>query len=103
VKKILITLTAVVMLSGAAMANDIKDLNDKLLDIEARIDKCLDTKDKAVCGDFMIENPMLSEVLGNEDFAKLLMTSKCQVGTKCYSTNARLLTKTLQASLIITQ
>ena len=61
----------------------------------------MDTKDKDICMDFMIENPMMLEILGNEDFAKLLSTSKCQVGTKCGATNARLLSKTLQASSLV--
>ena len=51
--------------------------------------------------DFMTENPMMLEILGNEDFAKLLSTSKCQVGTKCGATNARILSKTLQASSLV--
>jgi hypothetical protein len=89
------------MFCNAGYAKDIKKLNKKLLEIEARLDKCLDTKDKDICMDFMIENPMMLEILGNEDFAKLLSTSKCQVGTKCGATNARLLSKTLQASSLV--
>ena len=89
------------MWCNVGVAEGIKELNKKLLEIEARLDKCLDTKDKDICMDFMIENPMMLEILGNEDFAKLLSTSKCQVGTKCGATNARILSKTLQASSLV--
>jgi hypothetical protein len=89
------------MICNNGYAKDIKKLNKKLLEIEARLDKCLDTKDKDICMDFMTENPMMLEILGNEDFAKLLSTSKCQVGTKCGATNARILSKTFQASSLV--
>ena len=36
-----------------------------------------------------------------EKLRKLLSTSKCQVGTKCGATNARILAKTLQASSLV--
>ena len=100
-KKLSLYIFLVLMWCNVGFASDIKKLNKKLLEIEARLDKCLDTKDKDICMDFMTENPMLLEILGNEDFAKLLSTSKCQVGTKCGATNARILSKTLQASSLV--
>ena len=36
-----------------------------------------------------------------EDFAKLLSTSKCQVGTKCGATNYRILSKTFQLESLL--
>jgi hypothetical protein len=89
------------MFCNVVFANDIKKLNKKLLEIEARLDVCLDTKDKDICMKFMMDNPLLLEIFGNEGFAKLLSTSKCQVGTKCGATNARILAKTLQASSLV--
>ena len=35
---------------------------------------------------------------GNESFGKLLLSSACEIGTKCGATNARILSKTLKAS-----
>ena len=89
------------MFCNVAFANDIKKLNKKLLEIEAKLDECLETKDKDICIKFMTDNPILLEILGNEDFAKLLSSRKCQVGTKCGATNARILAKTFQASLLV--
>ena len=100
-KKLSLYIFLVLMWCNVGVAESIKELNKKLLQIEERLDKCLDTKDKDICMDFMTENPMLLEILGNEDFAKLLSTSKCQVGTKCGATNARILSKTLQASSLV--
>ena len=100
-KKLLSIIVLGWLLSGNAYANDIKKLNKKLLEIEARLDLCLDTKNKDVCVKFMTDNPFLLEIFGNENFAKLLSTSKCQIGTKCGSTNARILAKTLQASSLV--
>ena len=36
------------MFCNVVFANDIKKLNKKLLEIEARLDVCLDTKDKSL-------------------------------------------------------
>ena len=101
-KKLFSTILVLGLLfSGNANANDIKKLNKELLEIEARLDLCLDTKNKDICIKFMTDNPLLLEIFGNEDFAKLLSTSKCQIGTKCGATNARILAKTLQASSLV--
>ena len=100
-KKLLSIIVLGLLLGGNAYANDIKKLNKKLLEIEARLDLCLDTKNKDICIKFMTDNPLLLEIFGNEDFAKLLSTSKCQIGTKCGATNARILAKTLQASSLV--
>jgi len=101
-KKLFSTILVIcLLLSGNAYANDIKKLNKKLLEIEARLDLCLDTKNKDICVKFMTDNPLLLEIFGNENFTKLLSTSKCQVGTKCGATNARILAKTLQASSLV--
>ena len=89
------------MWCNVGFANDIIKLNKKLLEIEARLDTCLDTKDKDICMKFATENPIMLEILGNEDFAKLLSTSKCQVGTKCGATNYRILSKTFQLESLL--
>ena len=79
-KKLFSTILVLGLLfSGNANANDIKKLNKELLEIEARLDLCLDTKNKDICIKFMTDNPLLLEIFGNEDFAKLLSTSKCQI------------------------
>ena len=100
-KKLLSIIVLGLLFSGNANANDIKKLNKELLEIEARLDLCLDTKNKDICVKFMTDNPLLLEIFGNENFAKLLSTSKCQVGNKCGATNARILAKTLQASSLV--
>ena len=89
------------LLSGNAYANGIKELNKKLLEIEKRIDICLSTKDKDICGKFALENPFLLEIFGNADFAKLLSSSKCEIGTKCAAINARLAAKMFQLQAIV--
>jgi hypothetical protein len=89
------------MWCNVGFASEAGGIREPGTDEKSRLDKCLDTKDKDICMDFMIENPMMLEILGNEDFAKLLSTSKCQVGTKCGATNARILSKTLQASSLV--
>ena len=60
-KKLSLYVFLVLMFCNAGYAKDIKKLNKKLLEIEARLDKCLDTKDKDICMDFMTENPMMSQ------------------------------------------
>ena len=89
------------LLGGNGYANGIKELNKKLLEIEKRIDICLSTKDKDICGKFALENPFLLEIFGNADFAKLLSSSKCEIGTKCAATNARLAAKMFQLQAIV--
>ena len=88
------------LLSGNAYANDINQLNNKLLEIETKFDVCLNTKDKKICEDVIMENPIL-EVLGNESFGKLLSSSACAIGTKCGATNARILSKTLKVTTMV--
>jgi hypothetical protein len=96
-KKLLGIVVMGLLLSGNAYANDINQLNNKLLVIENKFDVCLNTKDKKICEDVIMENPIL-EVLGNESFGKLLLSSACEIGTKCGATNARILSKTLKVS-----
>ena len=92
-KKLLAILVLGLLLASNALADDINKLNNKLLEIENRMDNCLNTKDKELCDKIIMENPIL-EILGNQSFAKLLMSRHCFVGTKCGATNARILSKT---------
>ena len=75
-KKLSLYIFLVLMFCNVGVAEGIKELNKKLLEIEERLDTCLDTKDKDICEKFMVENPMLLEIFGNENFVKLL-TNKC--------------------------
>ena len=99
-KKLLGIMVLGLLFDGSAFANDINKLNNKLLEIENKFDVCLNTKDKNICEDIIMENPIL-EVLGNESFGKLLSSSSCEIGTKCGATNARILSKSLKASNFI--
>ena len=99
-KKLFLYMLLGLLWCNVGVAEGIKELNKKLLEIEKRLDSCLDTKDKGICEKFMVENPMLLEIFGNENFVKLL-TNKCQLGSKCYSINARILSKTQQAAALL--
>ena len=93
-KKLLGIVVLGLLLSASAYANDINALNAKLLEIEGRLDNCLNTKNKKLCENIIMENPLMLEVMGNENFAKLSMSPKhCGVGTKCGATSARILSK----------
>jgi hypothetical protein len=100
IKKILLTFFVTLVLGGGASANDINQLNKKLLEIETKFDVCLNTKDKLVCEDVIFENPIL-EILGNERFGQLLSSSDCAIGTKCGATNARILSKTMKVTNLV--
>ena len=93
-KKTLIIL--VLLFSSSVVAEGIKQLNDKLLEIEETFDICLEIKDKDFCEKVFIKNQLLLEVYGNETFAKLIESKKCSVGTKCGATTARLTAKMMQ-------
>ena len=84
--------------SGFAGSNNLKLLNIKLLEIEGQIDSCINSKDKDICEKFFLGNQLLLEIYGNEEFAKLVNSSKCQVGagTKCGATTARITAKSIQ-------
>jgi hypothetical protein len=99
-KKLLGIVVLGLLLGGNTYANDINQLNKKLLEIENKFDLCLNSKDKKICEDVIMENPIL-EVFGNESFGKLLSSSACEIGTKCGATNARILSKTLKVSTIV--
>lgn len=88
------------LLGKNVYADDLNQLNNKLLEIENKFDLCLSTKDKKICEDVLIENPIL-EILGNENFGKLLSSDVCEIGTKCGATNARILSKTLKVSSLV--
>ncbi len=100
-KKFLGILVLGLLWCSVSFADGIKELNKKLLEIEKRMDTCLSTKDKDMCEKFILENPLMSEILGNADFAKLISSSKCEVGTKCGATQARILPKTFQIQALI--
>ena len=72
--------------------------NLKLLEIEGQIDSCINSKDKDICEKFFLGNPLLLEIYSNEEFAKLVNSSKCQVGagTKCGATMSRIAAKNTQ-------
>ena len=97
-KKHFLLILVALLWCNVGVADGIKELNNKLLEIEKRMDTCLGTKDKDMCEKFILENPILSEILGNVDFAKLSSSSKCEIGTKCYSSMARIAAKTFQIS-----
>ena len=99
-KKICTLAFFIVFWCNFSSADDLKALNNKLSEIEAKFDACINTKNEKICGDVLSENPVL-EVLGNEKFGKLLSSSSCAIGTKCGATNARILSKTLKASEIV--
>ena len=82
------------------LANDIKELNKKLLEIEERMDECLDKKDKKLCVNLVIQNPIQIELMGNEHFAKLMDSYKCKSGTKCGASIARVFGKSIQVSIL---
>ncbi len=86
---------------NVGFADGIKELNKKLLEIEKRIDTCLSTKDEDICNNFVVENPYMLEILGNVDFAKLLTSNKCQMGTKCGATMARFTAKMFQLESLV--
>ncbi len=96
-KKLLgIVVLGLLLSTNVVFAGGINELNKKLLEIEKRMDTCLSTKDKDLCEKFVLENPLLTEILGNADFAKLSTSSKCEIGTKCGATSARIAAKSLQ-------
>ena len=100
-KKLLGIVVLGLLWCNPGVADGINELNKKLLEIEKRIDTCLSTKDKDICEKFVLENPFMLEIYGNADFAKLLSSSKCEIGTKCAATNARLLAKMLQLEALV--
>ena len=100
-KKFLGILVLGLLWCNVGFAEGIKELNIKLLGIEKRIDTCLSTKDKEICGKFVSENPYMLELLGNADFAKLLTSSKCEIGTKCGANLARLVAKMFQLQALV--
>ena len=101
-KKLLVIIVLGLLWSGSAFSNDINALNAKLLEIEGRLDSCLKTKNKQLCETIIMENPLMLEVMGNENFAKLSMSPKdCGIGTKCGATSARILSKINQVSAFL--
>ena len=91
---------SILFLCNTSVANDLQQLNNKLLQIEAKFDKCLNSKDKKICETVLLENPIL-EVLGNDNFVKILSSSDCATGTECASNNLRVLSKNAKASTIM--
>ena len=83
---------------GFAESKNLKLLNIKLLEIENQLDSCINSKDKDICEKFFLGNPLLLEIYSNEEFAKLVNSSKCQVGagTKCGATMSRIAAKSTQ-------
>ena len=83
---------------GLAESKNLKLLNIKLLEIENQMDSCINSKDKNICEEFLLGSPLLLEIYGNEDFAKLINSNKCQVGasTKCGAVMSRITAKSLQ-------
>ena len=101
-KKLLGIVVLGLMLGGNAYSNDINALNAKLLEIEGRLDSCLNTKNKQLCENIIMENPLMLEDMSNENFAKLSMSPKdCGIGTKCGATSARILSKVNKVAAFI--
>ena len=96
IKKLLAILVLGLLLCNIGLAAGIKKLNKKLLEIEKRIDTCLTTKDKDICVKFVLENPLMLEILENDDFVELLSSGKCEIRNKCGATQVRLLAKMFQ-------
>jgi hypothetical protein len=84
------------------LANDIQELNKKLLEIEERMDECLDTKDEKLCFNIIMLNPIQIELEGNEHFARLMDTELCKSGTKCGASMSRVFQKLLAVTTIFT-
>ena len=98
-KKLLgIVVLGLLLSTNTVFAEGIKELNLKLLEIEKKMDECIEKKDKDLCAEFMIENPIMLEIYGNKNFAKLIESSKCEIGsgTECGATVARFYSKYVQ-------
>ena len=99
-KKLLGIMVLGLLLSGNAYAEskNLKLLNTKLLEIKIQMDLCINSKDKNICEEFLLGSPLLLEIYGNEDFAKLINSNKCQVraGTKCGAAMSRIAAKSIQ-------
>jgi hypothetical protein len=102
-KKVFLYTILMFAFCDVVLANDIKELNKKLLEIEDRIDECLETKDKKLCENIMIQNPIQIELMGNEHFARLLDSYLCKSGTKCGASMQRVVGKTLQVLMVYYQ
>ena len=74
----------------------INELNTKLLNLENKIDNCLKAKDSSTCDQLEIVTTFLIDIIGNEDYAKLLESSKCGLGSKCGATISRISGKYLK-------
>ena len=48
-KKLLAIVVLGLLLASNSLADDINELNNKLIEIENRMDNCLNTKDKELC------------------------------------------------------
>ena len=81
-----------------AGSSSLKQLNLKLVEIEKQLDSCINSKDKNICEKIVLENPLLLKIYGNVEFAKLINSSKCQVGaaTKCGAAMSRITAKYMQ-------
>ena len=98
-KKFLFTMVLCFLFSSKTVfAEGIKELNLKLLEIEKKMDECIEKKDKDLCAEFMIENLLMLEIYGNKNFAKLIESSECEIGsgTDCGATVARMMSKGIQ-------
>jgi len=74
----------------------INELNTKLLNLEKKIDNCLKAKDSNTCDQLEIVTTFLIDIIGNQDYAKLLDSSKCDLGSKCGATISRISGKYLK-------
>ena len=63
---------------------------------EKKIDKCLESKDNNFCDDLNLYTTFLIEIMGNEEYAKLIDSDKCKIGTQCGATISRISGKYLQ-------
>ena len=83
IKKLLAILVLGLLLCSIGLADGIKELSKKLLEIEKRIDTCLTTKDKDICVKFVLENPFMLEILENDDFVDLRFCFSLYITPMC--------------------
>ncbi len=94
-KKLLGIVVLVFLTFNNANAN-IKELNAKLIELEKKIDKCLESKDNNFCDDLNLYTTFLIEIMGNEEYAKHIDSDRCEIGTKCGAAISRISGKYLQ-------
>ena len=83
------------LLINSSQAN-INELNTKLLNLENKIDQCLKADNAKTCDQLEIVSTFLIDIMGNEEYAKLLDSKKCDIGSRCAATISRISGKYLK-------